>query len=271
MAFVAFNVNAQNISLKAVAQSPLCHGAATGSISLVIDGGTAPFTFLWSTGETTSSIANLVAGTYAVTVNDNAGLVSTTSLKISEPDQLTLVAFVVNVSTPGGNDGSINVTTRGGTYDYFYSWSNGATSEDIGGLTAGDYTIVATDGFGCQVSLTRTVSEMGPLHIGGVANNHLANNNGNNQQSLVAPGTNNGANTNINMFPNPVSNFMSVRMNSAADSQISLINTNGQTVLAQRFSTETPMVDVSDLPNGNYIVEVKTPTQTVTKNIVVAK
>lgn len=271
MAFVAFNVNAQNITLKAIAQSPLCHGAATGSIDLVIDGGTSPYTFDWSNGATTQGITGLVAGTYSVTVNDNAGLISTSSIKISEPDQLSVTGMVQNVSSAGGNDGAINLTVRGGTYDYFFAWDNGATSQNIGNLTAGDYSVVVTDGFGCQASLTKTVIEMPQLPIGGVSNSHLADNGGSNNHNLLAPGTNNGSNMGLSVYPNPTSNQMNVKMKSATDALISVINNNGQTVLAQKFSTETPMVDVSNLPNGSYLVQVKTATETTTKNIVIAK
>ena len=271
LSVVAFNLNAQNINVKAIAQSPLCHGAATGSISLILDGGTAPFTFLWSTGETTSSISSLVAGTYTVTVDDNAGLITSTSIKISEPDQLSLSGFVVNVTTPGGNDGQINLTVGGGTHDYFYAWDNGATSEDIGGLVAGDYSVVVTDGFGCTASLTKTVSEMPQLPYGGIGNTHLNNNGGNGNRSLNAPNGTTNNNMNIGLYPNPASNFLSVKLKGEGESQISVINTNGQTVLAQKFSSETPMVDVSNLPNGNYIVSVKTATETTSKNIVIAK
>lgn len=54
-----------------------------------------------------------------VTVTDNNGLVTTSSIKISEPDQLTATGFVLNCSQPGSSDGGINLTIRGGTHDYF--------------------------------------------------------------------------------------------------------------------------------------------------------
>src|SRR5689334_7839476 len=118
LAFVAFNLNAQNITIKAVPQNPVCHGAATGSIDLVIDGGTSPFTYAWSNGATTPSISGITAGSYTVTVNDNFGLTSTSTIILSEPDQLSATGFVVNCSAPGSSDGSISVTPRGGTPDF---------------------------------------------------------------------------------------------------------------------------------------------------------
>ena len=266
LAFFAFNVNAQNITLKAIADGPKCNGAATGSISLFVDGGTAPYTYAWSNGETTPSISSLFAGTYSVTVNDNGGLISTTTVIIAEPARLALAGFVINVSSSGGSDGGVNLTTRGGTPDFSFAWSNGATTKDIGGLTAGDYTVTVTDGYGCQASLSETVTEMAPLHMGGNSNTQANNNN----HSLLAPNGSNGTNMNVSVYPNPTSDFLRVKLNST-ESQISVINDNGQIVAAQKFSSENPMVDVSNLPNGNYLVQVKTATETTTKNIVIAK
>lgn len=271
MAFIAYNVNAQNVTLKAIAQGPLCHGAATGSIDLFVDGGTSPYTFLWDNGATTQGIAGLVAGTYSVTVNDNAGLTSTTSIKIAEPDQLILVGSVLDVSSVGASDGAINLTVRGGTHDYFFAWDNSATSEDISGLSQGDYTVTVTDGFGCQATLTKTVNVMPPHLVGGSTSDHTSNNNGGSNHNLVAPSGNNGSNFGLSIYPNPASNQMNLKMKSTTDAQISVINSNGQVMLAQKFSTETPMVDVSTLPNGNYLVQVRTATETTTKNIVIAK
>ncbi len=272
MAFVAFNVNAQNVTVKAIVESPLCHGAATGSIDLLIDGGQSPFTYLWSNGETTPSISSLIADTYVVTVTDNNGLVTTSSIKISEPDQLTATGFVLNCSQPGSSDGGINLTIRGGTHDYFFAWDNGATSQNISGLVAADYTVVVTDGFGCQVSLTKRVDEPTPMHISGNYNSLSDNNstNSNNNGGMLAPnGTAGAGNMNISMYPNPTSNFLSIKSLGAAE--VTVINSNGQVVAAQKTNTENTKVDVSNLPNGNYVVQVKTATETVNKNIAIVK
>lgn len=269
MAFVAFNVNAQNVTVKAIVGSPLCHGAATGSIDLVIDGGQAPFTYAWSNGETTPSISGLIADTYVVTVTDNNGLVTSSSIKISEPDQLTATGFVLNCSQPGSSDGGINLTIRGGTHDYFFAWDNGATSQNISGLVAADYTVVVTDGFGCQVSLTKRVDEPTPMHISGT-HHSLSDNNSNSGGGMLAPNVTAGAgNMNISLYPNPTSNFLSIK--SLAAAEVTVINSNGQVVAAQKTNTENTQVDVSNLPNGNYIVQVKTATETINKNIAIVK
>ncbi len=264
---IAFNLNAQSISLKASVQSPLCNGDATGAIDVQIDGGTAPYTIEWYDaetqtlipGQTSSSIASLLAGKYGVIVYDNVGLSTYMKIIIAQPDALNLAAFALGTSAPGASDGSINLTVRGGTHDYFFAWDNGATSEDISGLPAGDYTVVVTDGYGCQKSVTRTVSDIS-----------MISNGGNNNQGIKAPNTNAGGNNfTTSMFPNPTSDFL--RVNTKGDAQISVVNVNGQEVIAKKLTSENSILDVTNLPAGNYLVTVKTATETTTKNITIAK
>jgi len=264
---IGFSVNAQNISIKAVPQSPQCHGDVSASIDLVIDGGTGPYTFLWSTGATTQSISNLGAGTYSVTVNDNFGLTSSTTIIINEPAQLQLSSFVINASGPGASDGSIDLSPRGGTFDYSYSWSNGAITQDLSNLAPGDYTVTVTDGFGCVASITRTVTDLGPMHI--THNPHSLSDEtpGN---GMTIPGSNGGsANTQMVAYPNPASNFLSVRVRE--ESEVSIFNNNGQLVMSEKLNPGTGNLNVSTLPTGNYVVRLKGATGTINEKITIAK
>ena len=58
-------------------------GLAQGSATVTPSGGTAPFTYLWSPGnQTTSSATNLTAGSYTVTVNDDNGCFKLASARV---------------------------------------------------------------------------------------------------------------------------------------------------------------------------------------------
>ncbi|MEL6391931.1 MAG: SprB repeat-containing protein, partial [Bacteroidota bacterium] len=67
------------LTSSALLTQPVCIDDATGTIDITIDGGTAPFTFSWSTTEETEDINGLVSGDYTVTVSDasNCELVNT--------------------------------------------------------------------------------------------------------------------------------------------------------------------------------------------------
>ena len=136
-----------------------CFGAADGAINITATGGTAPYTFVWSNGAGTEDISGLSPGNYSVQITDANGCTKTESFTITEPTVLAFSHSKVDVSCFGGSDASINISIVGGTAPYTYAWSNGATSEDISGLSAGDYTVVVTDVNGCQISQTINVVE----------------------------------------------------------------------------------------------------------------
>lgn len=65
------------------------HGEATGSIAVGTTGGTAPFSYQWSTGDTTASISGLVAGWYEVIVEDSTGAIDTLAVTLTQAPNLT--------------------------------------------------------------------------------------------------------------------------------------------------------------------------------------
>ena len=69
------------------------------------------------------------------------------------------------VSCNGATDGSIDVTVTGGTGNYTYAWSNGATTEDLSDLGAGTYSVVVTDENGCSVSIEVEITESDALTL----------------------------------------------------------------------------------------------------------
>ena len=57
-----------------------------------------------------------------------------------------------NSSVHGASDGSIDITVNGGKSPYSYSWSNGATTQDVSSLAAGTYSVTVTDDYQCEAS-----------------------------------------------------------------------------------------------------------------------
>jgi hypothetical protein len=125
-----------------------------------------PYSYSWSNGSSNQTINNLPAGSYTVTVTDDANATATASVIIDSPDELEFNPPVINhVSCNGGNDGSISVSASGGVSPYFFSWSNGSNGTTISNLTAGSYTVTVTDDNNCTETATYMVNQPALLVI----------------------------------------------------------------------------------------------------------
>jgi hypothetical protein len=154
-----------------------CFGGTNGSINISTIGGTAPYTYAWSNGSNSEDLANITAGTYSLTITDANGCQATGTFSITQPAQpLSQTSVISNVLCFGGTSGAINISDQGGTPTYSFLWSNGATTEDLSGLTAGIYSLVITDANGCTLNQSYTLTEPAqPLSISGTVTAVLCN------------------------------------------------------------------------------------------------
>ncbi|MBV7530653.1 gliding motility-associated C-terminal domain-containing protein [Chitinophaga sp. sic0106] len=166
----------------------LCNGGNTGSLSLAVTGGTAPYTYLWNTGANTAGISNLTAGTYTCTITDANGCTGNSSATVTEPDLLIFATSQVNVNCNGANTGSATVNPDGGSRPYTYQWNTGATTATISNLTAGTYTCIITDRNGCDTTATVTITEKDAIATVVSQDNVLCNGNNTGRISLVVSG-----------------------------------------------------------------------------------
>ncbi len=141
-----------NLITSVATTNVMCFGGNDGSVTVVATGGQQPYTYTWSTGQTTQTATNLPAGVYTVTITDAGGCWATVTGVITEPAQLTAVTTVINESTTGSCDGSIVLTVNGGTAPYNFLWSNNATTANISNLCAGTYTATITDANACTAT-----------------------------------------------------------------------------------------------------------------------
>lgn len=142
----------------------LCRGEGTGTASVSLIGGAAPFTYEWSDTSDDEVNMNLSAGQIGVTVTDNNNCVVTGSAMISEPELgLELSVTGINESAPNANDGSASASVAGGTGLYEYAWTGpgGFTSMQaiISDLSPGAYCVLVTDENGCTSEACVEVNE----------------------------------------------------------------------------------------------------------------
>lgn len=136
-----------------------CHGKNTGSISVEAQGGTLPYTYLWSNALNTQFISGLYAGSYTVTITEANNCFIDTTIVLTQPDTLNASYVSTSVSCYGGSDGSLNATVSGGVTPYTFLWSNSATTEDISGLSIGNYNLSVNDANNCTFIQPMSVSQ----------------------------------------------------------------------------------------------------------------
>jgi gliding motility-associated-like protein len=146
--------NAPVFSINPDVKQISCFGERDAHIRLNLVGGEAPVTLIWD-DDATAGIErnNLGPGKYSVTITDSKSCVIKETYVIIEPLLLELKADVSNpLNCFAANTGAINLVVTGGTAPFSYSWSNGASTEDLSSLTPDNYTVIVTDANGCKKS-----------------------------------------------------------------------------------------------------------------------
>ena len=142
----------------------LCNGDDIGSIDIEVAGGTLPYSYLWNNSATSQDLDGLFGGDYTVVVTDGNSCTLEVTIPVLEPLEFSepVPPVVTGISCHGETDGAIDLTVEGGTSPFYFIWSNGASTEDLTDLSAGDYTYVLTDTNGCVFELGSTSTIIEP-------------------------------------------------------------------------------------------------------------
>ena len=136
-----------------------CAGDSDGNIDIEVTGGVGEYTYVWSDGTSTignnQDINGLAIGEYSVTVTDENNCVMVENYVITEPPGVVITldesTSFMDLLCFEDSDGSINILVDGGTGEYTYLWSNGATTQNIIGVVEGTYSVTVTDENGCPM------------------------------------------------------------------------------------------------------------------------
>lgn len=136
-----------------------CFGLSDGSATVTSSGGVPGHTYVWSTGVpgSFSTVTNLSAGTYTVTITDNgANCVVVDSITVNEPSPITAqLTSLARASCTPGSDGSLTVQALGGIGNKTFNWQTGASSvgptSHVAGLNPGNYSVTISDANGCSI------------------------------------------------------------------------------------------------------------------------
>lgn len=136
-----------------------CYGGqdGAGAVTVLLDSGTTSATYLWSNGDTDSLAFGLVKGSYQLVVEDNLGCEAWLEIEIQEPDSIDILLVGSNLKCYGDTDGAVLSYLGGGMPPYSYDWSTGDTVSSLMAVPAGMYSLMVTDGNGCQDTATTEV------------------------------------------------------------------------------------------------------------------
>lgn len=131
----------------------LCNGAATGSTTVSVIGGTLPYSYTWNTNppQHLATANNLIAGNYSVTVTDVNSCTTNASVTLEEPTAILTTIIPQNETCKDFCNGEAMVTASGGTPTYTYSWSTNPTqnNSNAANLCTGIWIVTVTDNNGC--------------------------------------------------------------------------------------------------------------------------
>ena len=227
-----------------------CNGGSDGAISISVTGATPGYSYSWDNGDSTASISGLTAGTYTVAITDSLGCMDSITYMVNEPAAVAASAVVTDESGSGANDGAIDLTPTGGTPNYTYAWSNGATTEDITGLSGGTYCCTITDVQGCTFIYCDTVSTLISVEVPNLST--------------------------FDLYPNPAPGRVKVAvgLEATSDVELTILDLTGKVLLNRKddgIVGKEYDLDLMDFAQGTYLVRLSVDGRAVTRRLVISK
>lgn len=155
------DISGINVSL--TASNVTCQG---GTLTASVTGGSAPYTYSWSTGNSVTNVMNGPIGQHQVTVTDAQGCNEIVSQNINSPVYIYPSPVIAAPSCPLSN-GSITLFPSGGTAPYTCNWGNGTTGLSVTNLSAGAYTATIIDAAGCFTTHTLNLNATSSINVTG--------------------------------------------------------------------------------------------------------
>lgn len=205
---------------------------------------------LISNGVLDEGQTDLCAGTYSLTITDQANCSLIQDFNITTPDSLLVeIDSIVNESGDQSN-GEIFITASGGISPYFFSWSNGSNEEDLFDLSTGNYNLTLTDANGCIFIIE-----------GILIDNMVRLSNIKNEANWV-------------IYPNPAKDilYLNIEFKQIPEKiNTILFDEFGRQVLNQQHEVNTTdqiKVLVRNLPKGIYLLQLNIDGSSFTKRVV---
>ncbi len=254
------------ISLTVTPTHQTMAGVNDGTLTANASGGGGNFTYLWSNGSSANPINGLAPGTYTVTTTDANGCTAAASATVNSVNCGSFAATLnlTHLVCFGANNGAATAVPTGGTPTLTYNWSNGATTASVQNLPAGPISVSITDGLGCLVELSGTVTQPTQLVTNAISTNETMPS-ANDGTATVSPSggtapytvlwsTGSTALTINNLAPNNYSVTVTDKNGCTAASQVTVVSST--CFIGLQFTT-TPTT-CPNLANGSATVNIQT-------------
>ncbi|MBK6995391.1 MAG: T9SS type A sorting domain-containing protein [Lewinellaceae bacterium] len=232
--------------------APTLLGCDSFSICVNTSGGTPPFAYLWSNGNTGICANYGGTGIASVKISDAKGCVfQSVDIAIAFYPDIVLSFDVTNETAPNANNGAINLSATGGAGGFTYLWSNGATTQDLTGLTGGTYTVTVTDIVGCTITSSVTVNTTSNTVEAAIF-----------EQFLLSPNPNKGIAS------------LSLKLHKSSALRVEIRDVAGR-LIWEKSSVETDTlnlpIDLSNSPTGMYTISVRVNNQVFVRKMAVIR
>ena len=247
------NVTVNSLPTASITTTDATCGNADGAATVSASGGSSPYTYSWSTGSTTSIVANLAVGSYTVTVTDAKGCSVIESTSINEIGAPAVnISASVGASCTGCCDGSAIASATGGTLPYTYLWSDPSnqTTSIATGLCAGTYNVTVTGADNCSATALVIIGE--PV---GIANH--------------------SPEINLKIYPNPNRGLftLEIQIEGIQDMEVTITNMVGQQVLFEKLTqvkgTYQKEINLKRYSPGIYQLQLRTANGDINRRIVI--
>ncbi|MCB0588222.1 MAG: T9SS type A sorting domain-containing protein, partial [Phaeodactylibacter sp.] len=232
-----------------------CFGDTDGSLLIDASGGMPPLAYEWPNGSTLAAISGLSAGTYTVTITDQAGCSTSTTYELMEPPALTEASSSVSADTNSLHTGAVNIIVEGGSPPYTYTWVGPggfqSSQQNLSNVAAGNYFLTVRDSRQC-------ILELGPFMVPIVVG--------------IQEGAEKGAA--VQLFPNPTNGrvWISIALPHSSDVQLEAFNPLGERILQLKWKDITEKateLDFSGYPSGIYLIKLAHRKGFIAKRLIV--
>jgi hypothetical protein len=134
-------------------------------VNVWVKGGTPPYRYEWSTGDTDSVIPDAVPGKYMVFITDSRGCQTTALAKVTAPTDMAIRETLHDPLCYQGANGHIELKVTGGRPPYSFKWNTGATTQNLTGLKAGSYNVIVSDAEKCSAYMDFILNDPEPISV----------------------------------------------------------------------------------------------------------